>query len=76
MTEALKEQYGQVGGGINKEDMYVMSGKNKRKPVEMVGTDSVQEKQRYLQKTIQSMKFSNSFVAHFLNNFIFSGTSF
>ena len=49
MTEALKEQYGQVGDGINKEDMFVMSGKNKRKPVEMVGTDSVQEKQRYLQ---------------------------
>lgn len=56
--------------------MYVMSGKNKRKPVEMVGTDSIQEKQRYLQYTIQSMRFSNSFAACFLNNFILSGTSF
>ena len=27
--------------------MYVISGKNKKKPVEMVGADSIQEKQRY-----------------------------
>jgi len=27
--------------------MYVMSGGNKKKPVEMVGADSILEKQRY-----------------------------
>ena len=48
VIEALKEQYGLGGDGINKEDMYVMSGGNKKKPVEMVGADSIQEKQRYL----------------------------
>ena len=53
-----------------------MSGVNKKKPVEMVGADSIQEKQRYLQYTIQSMKFSNSFTACFQSNFILSGTSF
>ena len=42
----------------------------------MVGADSIQEKQRYLQYTIQSMKFFNSFTACFQSNFILSGTSF
>ena len=40
-----------------------MSGGNKKKPVEMVGVDSIQEKQRYLQYTIQSMEFCNSFTS-------------
>ena len=53
-----------------------MSGGNKKKPVEMVGADSILEKQRYLQYTIQSMKFPNSFTACFQSNFILSGTSF
>ena len=53
-----------------------MSGGNKKKPVEMVGADSIQEKQRYLQYTIQSMKFPNSFTACFQSNFILSGISF
>lgn len=52
VIEALKEQYGLGGDGINKEDMYVMSGGNKKKPVEMVGADSILEKQRYLKYTI------------------------
>lgn len=47
IIDALKEQYGLGGDGINPEDMYVISGKNKKKPVEMVGADSIQEKQRY-----------------------------
>ena len=47
IIDALKEQYGLGGNGINPEDMYVISGKNKKKPVEMVGADSIQEKQRY-----------------------------
>ncbi|KAL9981206.1 hypothetical protein ACROYT_G009878 [Oculina patagonica] len=46
IIEALKQQYGLGGDGINKDDMYVMtSGGNKKKPVEMVGADSIQEKQ-------------------------------
>lgn len=52
VIEALKEQYGLGGDGINKEDMYVMSGGNKKKPVEMVGADSILEKQRYFKYTI------------------------
>ena len=47
IIDALKEQYGVGGDGINPADMYVISGKNKKKPVEMVGADSIQEKQRY-----------------------------
>lgn len=47
MIEALKQRYGQGGDGINEEDMFIVSGKNKKKPVEMVGADSIQEKQRY-----------------------------
>ena len=43
---ALKQRYGQGGDGINEEDMYVMSGNNRKKAVEMVGADSIQEKQR------------------------------
>ncbi|KAJ7377274.1 hypothetical protein OS493_030085 [Desmophyllum pertusum] len=45
VIEALKQQYGLGGDGINKEDMYVVSAGNKKKPVEMVGADSIQEKQ-------------------------------
>ena len=48
VIEALKQRYGQGGEGINEEDMFVMSGKNKKKAVEMVGADSIQAKQRYL----------------------------
>ena len=47
VIEALKQRYGQGGDGINEEDMFIVSGKNKMKPVEMVGADSIQEKQRY-----------------------------
>lgn len=46
--EALKQRYGQGGDSINEEDMYVMSGNNRWKAVEMVGADSIQQKQRYL----------------------------
>lgn len=45
--EALKQRYGQGGDSINEEDMYVMSGNNRWKPVEIVGADSIQQKQRY-----------------------------
>ena len=45
--EALKQRYGQGGDSINEEDMYVMSGNNRWKAVEMVGADSIQQKQRY-----------------------------
>ncbi|XP_073257799.1 tubulin-specific chaperone E-like [Porites lutea] len=43
--EALKQRYGQGGDSINEEDMYVMSGNNRWKAVEMVGADSIQQKQ-------------------------------
>lgn len=46
--EALKQRYGQGGDSINEEDMYVMSGNNRWKAVEMVGADSIQQKQGYL----------------------------
>ena len=48
IIEALKQRYGQGGDSINEEDMYVMSGNNRWKAVEMVGADSIQQKQRYL----------------------------
>lgn len=47
IIEALKQRYGQGSDSIDQEDMYVMSGKNKKKAIEMVGADSIQEKQRY-----------------------------
>ena len=47
IIEALKQRYGQGSDSINQEDMYVMSGKHKKKAIEMVGADSIQEKQRY-----------------------------
>ncbi|CAH3162341.1 unnamed protein product [Porites evermanni] len=43
--EALKQRYGQGGDSINEEDMYVMSGNNRWKAVEMVGAHSIQQKQ-------------------------------
>lgn len=55
----MKEQYGLGGDGINKEDMYVVSGGNKKKPVEMVGADSILEKQRYLKYKILSISESD-----------------
>nr|XP_058944024.1 tubulin-specific chaperone E-like [Pocillopora verrucosa] len=57
IIDALKEQYGLGGDGINPEDMYVISGKNKKKPVEMVGADSIQEKQsNYKELTVVSLR--------------------
>ena len=50
IIEALKQRYGQGGDGINEEDMFIVSGKNKKKAVEMVGAASIQEKQRYCMK--------------------------
>ncbi|XP_067033871.1 tubulin-specific chaperone E-like isoform X1 [Acropora muricata] len=50
IIEALKQRYGQGSDSINQEDMYVMSGKHKKKAIEMVGADSIQEKQSDYQK--------------------------
>ena len=47
IIEALKRRYGQGSDGINQENMFVVGRKKQRTVVEMVGADSVQEKQRY-----------------------------
>ncbi|XP_029204560.2 tubulin-specific chaperone E-like isoform X2 [Acropora millepora] len=54
IIEALKQRYGQGSDSINQEDMYVMSGKHKKKAIEMVGADSIQEKQRENQLKLPS----------------------
>ncbi|XP_068679242.1 tubulin-specific chaperone E-like isoform X1 [Montipora foliosa] len=50
IIEALKQRYGQGSDGINQENMFVVGRKKQRTVVEMVGADSVQEKQSNYQK--------------------------
>ena len=57
IIEALKQRYGQGADGINEDDMFIVSGKNKKKAVEMVGADSIQEKQRYSQTLLNTKPY-------------------
>lgn len=68
IIEALKQRYGQGGDAINEEDMFIVSGKNKKKAVEMVGADSIQEKQRCLVDVMYSLFTSTRIVSIIIIN--------